>query len=64
MKNLILDRIACLKSKYEDFNPGTMRWRSLYLDKVHISKINFSELSDEDLVSAYETIIRYCSKIM
>ena len=67
MRELILNRIEEI-AKYETtrFNPQSARWSNIFLtdNRIHISKVNLSELNDEELLMAFERVVRQSQKQM
>lgn len=64
MRDLIIARIEEIKQKENNFSKKLFRWKNAYIGDIHISSINFNTLSDIDVVSAYESIVRQVSKCM
>jgi hypothetical protein len=66
MRELLINRIEELSSTYGKvrLDPKCSRWSNLIFNGVHISKLNFHELSDEILLNVYERFIRQCQKQM
>ncbi len=55
---LILDRIAEIKEYEQGFDPRTMKWTNTRIGPIPIQEIEFSSLSDEELVEVFEIILR------
>lgn len=64
MRELILKRIAEIGEKSDKFSKALMRWESCYINNIHISKVNFEELNDADLIEMFEKIMRNYYKQM
>lgn len=59
-KTCILLRIGEIKNHVQGdgFNKRDGRWSRLFVEGVHISEINFSELSNDQLIYIFEHIVR------
>ena len=70
MRELILKRILEIKKNSDNFNQNVMRWKNFFVindddnEKIHISKFDFKNLSDEELLKFFELLIRRISKVM
>lgn len=58
MRQMILDRVEEIKKSNKNFEEDTMRWKTVTIDSIHISKADFSKLSDDKLLLVFERIIR------
>ena len=59
-----MDRIEEIRKREFNFPKDTMRWRDYFVEKVHISKVVFQDISDESLIKEFERLIIRCSKQM
>jgi len=57
MKHIILNRINDLKFMTENFNKPHRTWSNFKINNIHISKINFEELSNDLLLHTFERMI-------
>lgn len=57
MRELIINRIEEIKINNRGFKKDSFKWRSMHCNSIHISEIDFNNLSDEKLMSIYESII-------
>ena len=64
MRTLLLNRIDEISKGENDFSKSLMRWRNVLIKDVHISKVVFVELTDEELLEAFERIVRQVYKQM
>ena len=65
MKELILNRILEIQKRERGFPRDTTRWRYfMYKDEIHISRLEFEALDDEELLKIFERLIRQMSKVM
>ncbi len=66
MRELLIKRIEELWPLYGNvrMNPKDMRWRNVFIDDVHISKIDLSTASDEIVMRVFERFIRRCQTTM
>ncbi len=58
MRQIILDRIKGMKFVENNFSKNIYRWRNFTDSDVHISEVNFENLSDDKLVFLFERLIR------
>ena len=64
MRELILQRIQEIKERtarglHDDaFDKRDGRWSQLHVEGVHISEVDFSELSNDQLIYIFEHIVR------
>ena len=61
---LILDRIEVLREYEQGFDPRTMKWDDVFVDGVHLSEVDFTKLTDNQLLSMFEIILRQHHKMM
>jgi len=67
MRDLVLSRINSIAHQQRNFPKTTMRWQNFTFQGKHISDIDadFVEgLSDADLLTFYESLIRQVNKSM
>lgn len=57
MREVILQKIQSLKEENHGFAKNFVKWQVLCINDTHISEIDFSTLSDEKLLFAYDQII-------
>lgn len=57
MRQLIIERINQLGYLHNGYSPLLARWAHIKINGVHISEVNFNDLTDEDLLKAFEVII-------
>ncbi len=63
-KQVLLDRIEVIKNDPQNngWNKGAMRWRDFKITagiaQLPIQDVSFKELSNDDLIKAFERIIR------
>lgn len=62
-RKLILSQIAYLRAK-DGFSPSLMRWKNLRFNGLLLSQVDFSLLSDVELLSAYNAILLQYHKQM
>ena len=62
MRDLILKRIAVIRETEHGFDRETVRWEPITIMQglvpVHLADVDFSLLSDHELLTAFETILR------
>lgn len=58
MRQLILQRIEDFKKEHNGFSASSMRWREFIIFGKSIQTLDFNTLNDEELLVAYEKIIR------
>ena len=58
MRDIILKRIAKIKELNRGFEKSYKKWENMEVAGIHISKVDFATVSDEDLVSVFERMIR------
>lgn len=56
MRETILQRIEEMKAHERGFAPGNMRWQNTLVNGEHISLVDFTKLTDADLVFTFERI--------
>ena len=68
MRELMIKRIWEFKKNNENFCVELMRWRNFKVnikgENKHIAQVNFESLSDEELLSVFELLMRRLSKVM
>jgi hypothetical protein len=58
MRERMLLRLNMIRKENNYFLNSTMRWKDARYGEVHLSNVNFDELTDADLLDIYEMIIR------
>lgn len=69
MRDVILKRLDSIRKSERDFSENNQRWKNFkFVDhnghSIHVSKVKFEELTDDELVSAFETVIQRFYKSM
>ena len=63
MRELIYKKLEYLKERYSGFDGRkSMRWQSMKFQEKYMNQIDFTELSDEDLVEVFTRIVGQCAK--
>lgn len=57
IRGLVIKRMLQFKS-VDGFSKHLMRWAECYINKVHVSEVDFTLLSDDNLVNTFEMIIK------
>jgi len=58
MRQLILQRIEDIKKEHNGFDKGLMRWREFLIFGKSIQTLDFNTFNDEELLVAYEKVLR------
>lgn len=58
MRERLLLRLNNIRKEQKYFLNSTMRWKDIRHGDVHLSNVNFEDLTDADLLDIYEMIIR------
>ena len=63
MRELIYKKLAEFSERYSGFDGRrSMRWQSKKFKDKYMNEIDFTELSDEDLVDVFVIIVGQCAK--
>jgi hypothetical protein len=58
MRDRLLLRLENIRKEQKYFLNSTIRWKNATYGDVHLSNVNFEELTDAELLDIYEMIIR------
>lgn len=58
MRERVLARIDQIRKDQNGFSDKTMRWKNIFYAQIHISRVDFTGLTDYELLDILETIIR------
>ncbi len=64
MRELILNRIQAIGKVTSNFSATTMRWKNFTFMEKKLHDIVFEELSDTELLSLFERIVRRANQLM
>lgn len=58
LRKQILEKIEEYKFREMNFNKNVMRWQNFQIKDRHISEVDFTELTDNELIFHFERIVR------
>lgn len=58
MRDKIIVRLEQIRRQEKNFPKSVQRWRNLRIEDQHVSDLDFDDLTDEELLIAFEKVIR------